>query len=120
MAVRGNFDRLGSKVTPGDLLLQNVTLSGGSSFGFSNSGTASIKNSIISGNGTKFVGSGVSNGGTLTIENSVISGNTGGGVSNGGTLTIENGIIYGNRVAAYLTAAPSTSRTVPSRVIRQI
>ena len=102
MGVRGNRDPLGSSVNAGDLLLKNVTLSGGSSFGFSNDGNASIKNSIISGNG----GSGVSNGGALTIENSTISGNTsngntsnsGGGVFNyGGHLTITNSTISGNR-----------------------
>ena len=85
MAVRGNVF-LGVGVPPGprgDLTLQGVTLSGGSSFGgFSNNGNASIKNSVISGN----TGSGVSNSGTLTIQNSTISGNTtpggGGGVYN--------------------------------------
>ena len=78
----------------GDLTLQSVTLRGGSSFGgLSNSGTARIKNSIVSGN----TGSGVSNYGTLTIENSIMSDNTGGGLSNGGgTLTIENSTISGN------------------------
>ena len=78
----------------GDLTLQSVTLRGGSSFGgLSNSGNASIKNSIVSGN----TGSGVSNYGTLTIENTIISDNTGGGLSNGGgTLTIENSTISGN------------------------
>jgi hypothetical protein len=78
----------------GDLTLQSVTLRGGSSFGgLSNSGNASFKNSIVSGN----TGSGVSNYGTLTIENTIISDNTGGGLSNGGgTLTIENSTISGN------------------------
>src|SRR5215468_11165207 len=93
--VRGNFDLLGSRVTPGDLTLQSVTLSGGSSFGglySSFGGTVSIENSIVSGN----TGSGVSNNGTLTVERSTISGNTDGGVSNGGTLTIANSTISGN------------------------
>ena len=67
MAVRGS-DFLGVGVPPGprgDLTLQDVTLSGGSSFGgLLNSGTASIKNSIISGNS----GGGVSNNGTLTSK----------------------------------------------------
>src|SRR5262244_2938822 len=93
--VRGNFDLLGSRVTPGDLTLQSVTLSGGSSFGglySSFGGTVSIENSIVSGN----TGSGVSNNGTLTVERSTISGNTGSGVSNGGTLNIENSTISGN------------------------
>ena len=91
--VRGTFDLLGSRVNPGDLTLQSVTLSGGSSFGgLSNSGTASIKNSIISGN----TGNGVGNGGILNIDSSTISANTGSGVGNGGTLTIKNSVISGN------------------------
>ena len=78
----------------GDLTLQHVTLSGGSSFGgLWNSGNASIKDSIISGN----AGTGVSNFyGTLTVERSTISGNTGGGLSNSGALTIENSTISSN------------------------
>jgi hypothetical protein len=91
MQVRGNFNP-GGPPSPGNLTLERVTLSGGSG-GLSNSGTASIKNSIISGN----AGRGVSNGyGTLTIANSTISDNTGGGASNGGILTIENSTISGN------------------------
>ena len=97
IAVRGNFSFQGVPPKPGDLTLQSVTLSGGTSFGgLSNNGTASIKDSIISGNGANFGGSGVSNGGTLTIENSIISGNVGGGVSNFSTLTIKNSTISGN------------------------
>ena len=96
MAVRGNvFQGVGVPPSPGgNLTLESVTLSGGSSFGgLSNSGTLSINDSIISGN----TGSGVSNSGTLTIENSVISGNTGSGVSNFGNLaTIEKSTISGN------------------------
>jgi len=94
MAVRGNFPLgVGIPPRPGDLTLQSVTLSGGSSFGgLSNNGTANIENSIISGN----TGVGVSNGGTLTIENSTISGNTASGVSNSGTLAIANSTISGN------------------------
>jgi hypothetical protein len=98
IAVRGNSSPgIGIPPMPGDLTLESVTLSGGSSFGgLSNNGTASLKNSIISGN----TGGGIYNGGTLTIQNSTISGNTtnfgGGGVSNGGTLTIANSTISGN------------------------
>jgi hypothetical protein len=89
IGVRGNFPQ---PSTPGDLTLQNVTLSGGSG-GVSNNGTLSIKNSIISGN----TGSGVSNSyGTLTIENSTISHNTSRGVTNSGSLTIQNSTIAGN------------------------
>jgi hypothetical protein len=101
MAVRGS-EFLGVGVPPGprgDLTLQNVTLSGGSSFGgLLNRGTASIKNSIISGNS----GGGVStNNGILTIKNSTISGNTtpggGGGVNNYiGGVAITNSTISDN------------------------
>jgi hypothetical protein len=112
--VRGNFDRLGSRVNPGDLLLKNVTLRGGSSFGgLSNSGNTSIENSTVSNNTG---GGGISNfgglscnsagcfpsGGTLSIKNSTISGNAsnfrGGGLSNfQGAATIENSTISGNQ-----------------------
>ena len=82
--------------TPGDLTLQRVTLSGGSSFGaLSNLGTLSIKNSTISGN----TDSGVRNSGTLSIEDSTISNNTGGfggGLYNSGNANIINSTISGN------------------------
>jgi len=90
----------------GDLTLQNVTLSGGSSSvgggGVFNSGILSIENSTISGNTTNSRGGGIYNWyGNLTIENSTISGNTanvGGGVHNSaGLLTITNSTISGNR-----------------------
>src|SRR5262249_14956134 len=89
--VRGNFPL---PAMPGNLTLEELTLSGGSSFGgLSNDGILSIKNSIISGN----TGSGVSNGGGLTIENSTISNNTGSGVSNfGSAATITNSTISNN------------------------
>ncbi len=80
---------------PGNLTLQNATLSGGSLFGgVSNGNDLSIKNSTISGN----TGGGVHNFGNLAIENSTIWGNTaGGGVSNyGGLVTISNSTISGN------------------------
>jgi hypothetical protein len=84
----------------GDLTLHHLTLSRSYFYaGLRNYGTASIKDSVISGNI-----SGVFNRGTLTIENSSISANTGlfyyyagGGVTNSGTLTIENSTISGNR-----------------------
>jgi hypothetical protein len=81
----------------GNLTLQHMRLSGGSTFGgVLNTGTLTIKNSTISGN----TGRGVDNSGTLTIENSTISGNTGdygAGVYNyGGAATIENSTISGN------------------------
>ena len=84
----------------GDLTLHHLTLSRSYFYaGLRNYGTASINDSVISGNGE----SGVFNRGSLTIENSSISANTasfyyygGGGVTNAGTLTIENSTISGN------------------------
>jgi hypothetical protein len=99
MAVRGNVF-LGVGVPPGprgDLTLESVTLSGGSSFGgLWNSGTASIENSTVSGNTSNESGGGVNNFGTLTIANSTIANNTGSGVLSVGILTIENSTISGN------------------------
>ena len=89
----------------GDLTLQSVTLSGGSSSGRGggvfNYGRLRIKESTISGN-TANVGGGTYNWyGNLTIQNSTVAGNTadqeGGGVNNhAGTVTIENSTISGN------------------------
>ena len=107
----------------GDLTLHHLTLSGSTYSGLRNYGTASIKDSVISGNE-----SGVFNRGTLTIENSSISANAGrvlllpwrrrnefgnshhgnstisgnssrygGGVVNHDTLTIVNSTISGNK-----------------------
>jgi Putative Ig domain len=88
----------------GDLTLQNVTLSGGSSSGNGggviNRGKLTIEESTISGNTADFGGGVSSDFGTLTIENSTISGNVanvGGGVDNyAGQLTITNSTISGN------------------------
>ena len=99
MAVRGSvFQGVGVPPSPGgDLTLQNVTLSGGSSFG------------------------GLSNNGTVSIKNSIISGNTGSGVSNGParsqSKTAPSQVTRPlAAVAAYLiTSAPSRSQTAPSR-----
>ena len=89
----------------GDLTLQSVTLSGGSSSanggGVINRGKLSIEESTISGNSADFGGGVSSDSGTLTIENSTVSGNiasVGGGVDNiDGQLTITNSTISGNR-----------------------
>ena len=108
IAVRGNSAPPGVPPAPGDLTLQNVTLSGGSSLtggGVFNSGTLSIKNSSISGNTAIFRGGGISNYRTLFIADSTISGNTtnfdgGGGIYNysgsSGSVTIENSTISNN------------------------
>ena len=92
----------------GDLILNGLTISGGScTFNFggaiNNEGALIITDSIISGNFCG-VGGGISNGGTLTIENCTISGNdassdAGGGINNGGTLTIINSLVADNIAA---------------------
>jgi hypothetical protein len=94
--VRGNFSSQGVPPRPGDLTLQNVTLSGGTHGGLSNAGRLDIQSSIISGN----TGRGVTNSGILTVENSSISNNTadfwGGGLYNTGRTTIIKSTISGN------------------------
>jgi len=92
---QGNAFRLFAVSNSGNLTLQNVNLSRGSSSyggGVFNNGTLTIQNSTISGNRAGR-GGGVSNHGTLTVENSTISGNNagdGGGVSNGGFVFVES------------------------------
>ena len=97
--------RLMSVDYPGDLTLQNMTLTGGSSVyggAVSNSATLTIKNCTISGNTSSSGGGGVySYYGDLTVESSTISGNTtaskGGGLSHRfGRLTIINSTVSGN------------------------
>jgi hypothetical protein len=109
IARQGNAPAFGLiAVMAGDLTLQSVTLSGGSSSesgdiggGVFNFGTLSIKNSTISGNTAGERSGGVDNFyGILTIENSTISDNVaaqGGGISNiSGSLTITNSTMSGN------------------------
>jgi hypothetical protein len=90
----------------GELTLQRVTLSGGSSSGsgggISNAGGLTVENSTISGN-TANDGGGIYNSGALgigsgflSINNSTISGNTandGGGIYNSGALGIGSGFL---------------------------
>jgi filamentous hemagglutinin family protein len=75
--------------------------------GISNTGTLTVKNSIISSN-SAVDGGGISNTGTLTISGTTISGNSahssgisfgiegGGGILNFGTLIVNNSAISGN------------------------
>jgi hypothetical protein len=94
--IRGNFSSEGVPPRPGDLTLQNVTISGGTRGGVANAGRLNIQSSIISGN----TGRGITNSGALTVENSVISNNTavfwGGGLYDTGTTTIIRSSISGN------------------------
>lgn len=110
-----NF-RLMAVSPTGDLDLENLTLSGGSSSGNNgggaiyNYGEITISNRTITGN-TASYGGAVSNSGSLTVQNSTISKNTakgyfyagyyqagdGGGIKNSGTLTITNSTITGNK-----------------------
>jgi len=88
----------------GDLILKNVTVTGGyylDGGGVFNAGSLTLDNSTISGN-QAFAGGGIFNTGTLTIENnSKITKNTafyyGGGIADsGGTTTLENSTISSN------------------------
>jgi hypothetical protein len=84
--------------------LSKLTIENGSFSGIYNSGTLTINNSTVAGNGCcGGSGGGIFNGGTLTINNSTVSGNSasggianGGGIFNGGTLTISNSTVSGN------------------------
>ncbi|MCP4424231.1 MAG: hypothetical protein GY803_07065 [Chloroflexi bacterium] len=96
----------------GNLTLNNVTITGGSTSiggGIYNAGTLTINNSVVSGNDALH-GGGIYHygnyGGPLTISNSEISGNTaaeyGGGIKNyNGALTINNSVISGNDGGTY-------------------
>jgi hypothetical protein len=101
-------------VMPGHtVMIQGLTISGGSADGTSGGGifndgaTLTIVNSIVGGNLASVNGGGISNdGGTLTIINSTVSSNSaagsglpiasGGGISNGGALEITNSTISDN------------------------
>jgi Putative Ig domain len=107
IARHGNAPPFGlmAVIHPGNLTLQRVTLSGGSSsFGAGvlnrSGGTLTIEHSTISGNTAGFSGGGLFNDGKLSIKNSTVSDNSsksGGGVINGfGSLTVENSTISEN------------------------
>ncbi len=79
------------------IITNGYVLHGG---GINNSGTLTVTNSTISGNGASD-GGGICNTGTLTVTNSTISGNSGypghGGICNlGGTLSVTDSTISGN------------------------
>jgi len=82
----------------------NSTLNGGGGVYIGGGTTATITNTLISGNRQHTTnwryGGGVYNSGTLYIYNSTIAGNyayrDGGGIYAGGTETVRNTIIYGN------------------------
>lgn len=85
--------RLIAVANSGELTVQNVTLSGGSSSNGGavlNNGTATLLNTTITRNSASSRGGGVLNQGTLLIQDSAISGNSatlfGGGIANGGCL----------------------------------
>jgi hypothetical protein len=93
---------------------------GGGLVFFSNTGTATVTASALSGNsstgaGGAGSGGGIENGGTLTVSNSTLSGNSanyGGGIYNSGTLTVSNSTLSGNSAGhgggIYYYGAPGT------------
>jgi predicted outer membrane repeat protein len=93
------------------LTIQNgvASLYGG---GIYNPGNLTINNSTVSGNSSANSGGGIYSSGTLRINNSAINGNSayrygasfGGGIYNSGNLTINKSTVSGNRAAAFLAA----------------
>jgi CSLREA domain-containing protein len=79
---------------------RSVGVLGENGGGITCGGTATIRNSTISGNTTSGHGGGISNSGTLIMSQNVIADNTasslGGGISNRGSLTLDNSTVGGN------------------------
>lgn len=82
----------------GTLTLNNSTVSGNNSSrggGIANWGNATLNNSTVSGNGYGF-GAGIYNRSMMTLNNSTVSGNSGTGLANDGTMTLNNSTVSGN------------------------
>lgn len=111
----------------GNLIINDLTISGGHAFGgggiLNFGGTLSITRSTISGNAADSNGGGVGNSGTMTVLDSTFYGNTagtstpnsgaGGGITSGeGALWVINSTFYGNSASsaggAILAGAAST------------
>jgi hypothetical protein len=87
-----------TKVTISGLFITQGKESAGPGGGIANSGTLTLKNSIVIGNTSNSSG-GIYNDGTLTLNNSTVSDNAsnfGGGIENFGTLTLNNSTVSGN------------------------
>lgn len=89
------------------IMISGLTITNGSRFqggGIVSFGTATIEDSVVTGNTATQGGAGLANGGTMTVRNSVVSGNTadvqGGAYAGLGTLTIENSTLSGNNAPA--------------------
>jgi CSLREA domain-containing protein len=89
----------------GDLtIVDNAIINneGGSGGGLSNRGTATVRATLVSGNGSPANGGGISSGGgSLTLTDSQVTRNTvraftGGGIYSSGTLTVERSFINEN------------------------
>jgi predicted outer membrane repeat protein len=105
------------------VLLENLTVTGGSSFSLdgggvaNNGGNVTLQADVITGNVAQY-GGGVFNSGTLTITGTTISDNNangflamsgGGGIDNQGALTIVNSTISGNTCGNFGGAILSTT-----------
>jgi Domain of unknown function (DUF4347) len=89
----------GNVTISGLFITEGSDPAGRSSGGIFNSGTLTLNNSIVSGNGS-MKGGGIFNSGTLTLNNSTVSGNAaseGGGIYTSGTLTLNNSTVSGNQ-----------------------
>ena len=78
---------------------------GGGGGGIFNSGTLTLTNCTLSGNGATYGGGIFNNGGTLTLTNCILSGNSaesgGGGIYNFGLLTLNQCTLSGNSTGGY-------------------
>jgi hypothetical protein len=87
----------GGTVTLISSTVANNRMARGGGHALSNSGTMTIRDSAVVGNGGTEGGGGIGNGGTMTILNSTIARNGDlSGISNGGTLTIIDSTIAEN------------------------
>lgn len=93
-------------------LVGNFGTFGGAIFN-SNTATATLTNTLVSGNRSNNQGGGIRNRGTLVLNNSTVAGNFttataegGGGIANAGTfsLTLNNSIVFGNEAASFPAA----------------
>ena len=84
-------------VNTGTLTLTDSTVSGNGFSGIVNTGTLMLTDSTVSGNGN----SGIVNSGALTVTNSTVSENTNSGIDNDGTVMLTDITVSGNGGGIY-------------------
>ena len=108
----GTMERVLHVAIGGNLMIDNLTVTGGTTTGFlggagvsiDEGATATVTNSTLSGNSADGVGGGLSNYGTANLTSSTLSGNSaslsGGGLYNYGTVTLNGSTLSGNSAAS--------------------